>query len=109
VTVVCLANGWPRDQRWPRQPSQWSPGRTGLSGAPPDYSVCHGANGSQQSVPPGKERNCVLFIVWCAPDSPVHPWTEGNQGLLNKEKMAPLAFGAIKGAPRCMEQLPKHS
>jgi hypothetical protein len=38
-----MANSRPRDLRWPRQLSQRSPGRTGLSGAPPEYSACHGA------------------------------------------------------------------
>jgi hypothetical protein len=51
----------------------------------------------------GMKRNCALVIVRCARDSPVHPRTKGNQGLPNKEQMAPLALGAIKGHPRRME------
>jgi hypothetical protein len=47
----------------------------------------------------GMERNCALVIVRCARDSPVHPRTEGNQGLPNKEQMASLALGAIKDPP----------
>jgi hypothetical protein len=39
----------------------------------------------------------TLFTVWCAPDSPVHPRTEGNQSPLNGAPMAPRSLRAIKG------------
>jgi hypothetical protein len=65
-------------------------------------------------VPPEVETNqsgdffpClghVLFTVRCAPDSPVHPWTEGNNGLPNGALTASSCLGAIKGTPRRMEQ-----
>jgi hypothetical protein len=55
------------------------------------------------------ERNRALFTVRCAPNSPVHPQTEGNQGLPNKEETTHLTLGAIKGPPRRMEHLPKHT
>jgi hypothetical protein len=51
----------------------------------------------------GMERNRALFTVQCTMDSLVHPRTEGNQGLPNKEEKAPLALRAIKGPPRRME------
>jgi hypothetical protein len=50
----------------------------------------------------------ALFTVWCAPDNPVHPRTEGKQSLPNGPLMAPRSLGAIKGTPRHMEQNPKH-
>jgi hypothetical protein len=42
---VCLANGRPRNMRKTRHPSQQSPGRTRLSGTPPDCPVCQVING----------------------------------------------------------------
>jgi hypothetical protein len=57
----------------------------------------------------GMERNHALFTVWCAPDSLVHLWAEGNHGLPNREETTPLALGAIKGPPRPMELLTKHN
>jgi hypothetical protein len=56
-----------------------------------------------------KERNHALFTVRCAPDNPVHPRTEGNQRLPNEDQTAHLALGAIKGPPRRMEQLRRHT
>jgi hypothetical protein len=55
-----------------------------------------------------KEGNHALFTIRCAPDSPVHPRTKGNQCLPIEEQTAPLAPGAIKGPPRHMEQYTKH-
>jgi hypothetical protein len=57
----------------------------------------------------GMERNRVLFIVRCAPGSPMHPWIEGNQGLPNEDQMAPWSLRAIKGPSRRMERLHKHT
>jgi hypothetical protein len=51
----------------------------------------------------------TLFTVRCAPDSPVHPRTEGNQGLLNGAPTAPRSLGAIKRTPRRMELYTKQS
>jgi hypothetical protein len=51
----------------------------------------------------GMERNYTLFVVWCAPNSPMHPRLEGNQGLLNKEEIAPRSLGTIKGHLGAME------
>jgi hypothetical protein len=50
----------------------------------------------------------ALFTVWCAPDSPVHPRRESNQGLPIGAPMAPRSLRAIKGTPRCMELNTKH-
>jgi hypothetical protein len=55
------------------------------------------------------ERNCVLFIVRCAPDSPMHPRIEGNQGIPNKEETTPLDLAALKGPPRHIELLPENT
>jgi hypothetical protein len=57
----------------------------------------------------GVESNRALFTVRCAPDSPVHPWTEGNQGLPNKEETTHVALRAIKVHHIRMELLPKHT
>jgi hypothetical protein len=43
-----------------------------------------------------------------APDCPVGPWIEDNQGLPNGAPTAPRTLGAIKGTPRRMEQNTKH-
>jgi hypothetical protein len=45
MPVTRLANGRPCDQQAPRVPDQRSPGCIGISGAPPDYLVCHGTRG----------------------------------------------------------------
>jgi hypothetical protein len=50
----------------------------------------------------------ALFTVWCAPDSPVHPRTEGNQSLPNRALTTSKSLGAIKGTPSRMEQYTKH-
>jgi hypothetical protein len=51
----------------------------------------------------GMERNRVLFIVQCAPDSPVHPRTEDNEGLPNEDQTTPMALEAIKGPHKSTE------
>jgi hypothetical protein len=40
---------------------------------------------------------CALFIVRCAPDSSVHPRTEGNQSLPNGAPTASRSLRTIKG------------
>jgi hypothetical protein len=49
----------------------------------------------------------VLFTVRCAPDSPMHPRTEGKNCLPNGAPKAPSYLGAIKKTPRHMEQYTK--
>jgi hypothetical protein len=44
-----------------------------------------------------------------APDCPVRHPTEGNFGLPRMPPTAPSCLGAIKGTPRRMEEIPKHS
>jgi hypothetical protein len=44
-----------------------------------------------------------------APDCPVHHPTEGKDSLPCWPPTAPSCLGAIKGTPRRMEELPKHS
>jgi hypothetical protein len=68
VLAARLANGRPRDQRLPHQPSQPSLGCTGLSSAPPKCPVCHGANDSQRSASQRRKE-----IAHCSMSS-VH-WT----------------------------------
>jgi hypothetical protein len=68
----------------------WS---TGRSGAPPGrYGAPKRGN---QSIT--RFSVVVLCSVRCAPDNPVHPWTEGKQGLPNGAPTAPSSLGAIKG------------
>ena len=76
------------------------------SGAP-DSPVPLEAETSQS----GDSLSCpmrALFTVRCAPDSPVHPRTEGNQGLPNGTPTARSSLGAIKGTLRRMELHTKH-
>jgi hypothetical protein len=93
------ANGWLRNQRWPRQlgnvyqDAPNCPMHHRLSGVPSD----------QRSILLGKETNQLLCSVWCAPDIPMHPRIEGNQCLPNEDQTTPLSLGAIKGPPRRME------
>jgi hypothetical protein len=44
-----------------------------------------------------------------ASDCPVRHLTEGKISLQRLSLTAPSCLGAIKGTPRCMEELPKHS
>jgi hypothetical protein len=44
-----------------------------------------------------------------APDCPVHHPIEGKDSLPCQPPTAPSCLGAIKGTPRHMEELPKHS
>jgi hypothetical protein len=87
-------------------PGQWS---TGAPDSPVPYT---GQFDAPQKRKPANHRtlSCpgrVLFTVWCAPDSPVHPRTEGNNGLPNGAPTAPSCLRAIKGTPRHMEQYTK--
>lgn len=107
VPTARSANGRPRDQRAPHVIGQRSPGRTGLSGAPPDYPMCHETRGWQRSASPNKGiAHCSLSSG--APDCLVHPWTEDNQSLPNGAPTAPKSLEAIKGTPKHMEHYTKH-
>jgi hypothetical protein len=44
-----------------------------------------------------------------APDCPVRHLTEGKNCLPRLPPTAPSCLGAIKGTPRCMEEIPKHT
>jgi hypothetical protein len=110
--TVDRANGRPRNPRATR-------GRANSRKGAPDCSVCTGhvrcAIGSQISN--GRQRSDALFMeinrapdsVRCAPDCPVRPTTEGKYGLPDLFSTAPRCVGAIKGAPRRMEEDTKHS
>jgi hypothetical protein len=78
-------------------PSQRSEGGTGLSGVHRTCPVRQRLQVSQRSASPFKEGNR-------APDSPVHPTTEGKDGLPDLLSTAPSCLGAIKGTPRRMEE-----
>jgi hypothetical protein len=66
-----------------------------VSGAPTDLE-------DQRSSVPDLEGNR-------APDCPVRHSTEGKDGLPSLPPTAPSCLGAIKGTPRRMEELPKHT
>ena len=104
------ANGRPRNPRGTR-------GRANGRKTAPDCPVCTGhvrcansarsANGLQRSSSPFKETNRAPDSVRCAPDCPVPPTTEGKDGLPDLLSTAPSCLGAIKGAPRRMEEIHK--
>jgi hypothetical protein len=82
---------------------------TGLSGVHRTCPVRQICNGRQRSAVPFMERNRAPDSVRCAPDCPVHPTTEGKDGLPDLFSTAPSCLGAIKGTPRRMEEYTKHS
>ena len=53
------------------------------------------------------ETNRAPDSVRCAPDCPVPPTTEGKDGLPDLLSTVPSCLGAIKGAPRRMEEIHK--
>jgi hypothetical protein len=91
-------------------PSQRSEDGTGLSGVHRTVRCANGSqisNGLQRSAAPGKETNRAPDSVRCAPDCPVPPSTEGQDSLPELLSTAPSCLGAIKGAPRRMEEIHK--
>jgi hypothetical protein len=70
-----------------------------LSGAPTRSAL-------QQSSAPEKETDPHRNVY---SDCPVRHPTEGKDFLPCWPPTAPSCLGAIKGTPRCMEELPKHS
>ena len=110
--TVGRAKGRPRNPRATR-------GRANGRKGAPDCPVCTGhvrcANGAQICI--RQQRSDALFMetnrapdsVRCAPNCPVHPTTEGKDGLPVLLSTAPSCLGAIKGTPRRMEENTKHS
>jgi hypothetical protein len=77
---------------------------TGQSGALHRIVQCPPEAETSQSGDSLSRLARVQFAVRCAPESPVHPRTEGNLGLPNG---APSSLWAIKGTPRRMEHYTK--
>jgi hypothetical protein len=110
--TVGRANGRPRNPRETRGRTNGRKGGTGLSGV---HRTVRCANGSQ--IWNSQQRSAALFMetnrapdsVRCAPDCPVHPTTEGKDGLPDLFSTAPSCLGAIKGTPRRMKEHTKHS
>jgi hypothetical protein len=104
------ANGRPRNMRGTR-------GEANGRKMSPDCPVCTGhvrcancarsSNGRQRSEAPVMETNRAPDSVRCAPDCPVPPSTEGQDSLPDLLSTAPSCLGAIKGAPRRMEEIYK--
>ena len=90
-------------------PSQWLEGGTGLSGVHRTCPVRQRLQVCQRSASLFKEGNRAPDSVRCAPDCPVHPTTEGKDGLPDLFSTAPSCLGAIKGTPRRMEEYTKHT
>jgi hypothetical protein len=82
---------------------------TGLSGVHRTCPVRQRLSGCQRSTAPFMEGNRALDSVRCAPDCPVRQSTEGKISLPRMLSTAPSCLGAIKGAPRRMEEHTKHS
>jgi hypothetical protein len=85
-------------------PSQRSEGGTGLSGVHRTCPVRQQLPDLQRSAALFKEGNRAPDSVRCAPDCPVHPTTEGKNGLPDLLSTAPSCLRAIKGTPRRMEE-----
>jgi hypothetical protein len=90
-------------------PSQRSGGGTGLSGVHWTVSGAPTAPRRQRSASQEKERNPHRTVSGGAPDCPVLQATEGKNCLPGLLSTAPSCLGAIKGTPRRMEELTKHS
>jgi hypothetical protein len=73
-------------------------GHTGLSGVPPDCSVCHEGRACNDRL--HQKRKEIAHY-------PVRPRTYGNYGPPNGAPMAPSCLGTIKGTPRRMEEYTK--
>jgi hypothetical protein len=104
--TVGRANGRPRNPRVTR-------GRAnGLMGAPDSVRCANGsksstvgcANLGRRSAP-----NSEQGMSGGAPDCPVRHPTEGKNCLPGMPPTAPSCLGAIKGTPRRMEEIHKHS
>jgi hypothetical protein len=102
VPAARLANGRPRDQRV-------TCGLANGQKVAPDCPVCHETSGWQCQLRQKRNEITHCSLSGGAPDYPVRPWTECNQGLPNGTQTAPSCLGAIKGTPRRMEQYTKHS
>jgi hypothetical protein len=101
--TVGRANGRLRD---PRETRGQANGREGA----PDCPVCTGQSPRRQrSASPEKERNLHRTVSGGAPDCPVLQAREGKNCLPELLSTAPSCLGAIKGTPRRMEELTKHS
>jgi hypothetical protein len=62
----------------------------------------------QRSASPNKERNLQRTVSGGTPDCPVRQAAEGKNCLPGMLSTAPSCLGAIKGAPRRMEETTKH-
>ena len=104
--TVASANGRLRNPRATRGLQQRSVGHTGLFGVHRTVSGAPTDPKDQRSDAPKKEGDR-------APDNysdcPVHHPTKGKFGLPSWPPTAPSCLGVIKGTPRRMEELPKHS
>jgi hypothetical protein len=90
-------------------PSQRLEEGTGLSGVHRTCPMRQRLSGYQRSTVPFLERTRAPDSVRCAPDCPVRQSTEGKISLPRMLSTAPSCLGALKGAPRRMEENTKHS
>jgi hypothetical protein len=107
--TVGRANGWLRD---PRETRGRANGREGAPDSPLCTRQCpvrQRLQACQRSASPNKEGNPHRTVSGGAPDCPVRQATEGKNCLPRLLSTAPSCLGAIKGAPRRMEDNTKHS
>jgi hypothetical protein len=102
------ANGRPRNPRATHGRANGRKGGTGLSGVHRTCPVRKRLQVCQRSASLFKEGNRAPDSVRCAPDCLVPPITEGKNGFPDLCSTAPSCLGAIKGAPRRMEEETKH-
>jgi hypothetical protein len=102
VRAARLSNGRPRNQRRPHQPKNDHQ-------VAPDCPMCQVTNGWQRSAWLIKEGNRWLCSVRCVPDSPVHSRKKDNQGLPNEDQTTSWSLGVIKGPPRRLGGVHKHT
>jgi hypothetical protein len=92
---------------------QWSAGCTELSGVHRTMFDAPSGPKEQRSTLPELEGNRapdkLQWLSYGAPNCPVRHSAEGKDSLPCWPPMAPSCLGAIKGTPRRMEEIPKHS
>jgi hypothetical protein len=111
--TVASANGRPRNLWATHGSSNGRRGGTGLSGVHRTVSGAPMGPKLQRSSMPDLEGNHAADrLQWLSggtPDCPVRHSTEGKDGLPSLHTTTSSCLEAIKGTPRHMEDLPKHS
>jgi hypothetical protein len=97
-------DAWPAPTvGWGHRTVRCAPDSVRCANQPEAAMVGYARNGRKSST--GHEQ----WLSGGTPDCPVRHPTEGNFGLPRMPPTAPSCLGAIKGTPRRMEEIPKHS